>query len=101
MVVAFRSVRQGLAAFSAPARRLLLVVDIMLVEFCNIPKGFTTFSTLAPKLLLYGTPVRLGARRFVEFLLPRSTLVRDIGAFELGEEFLAVDCLVEFGFFWN
>lgn len=99
MVVAFRSARQGLAAFSAAARRLLLVVDIMLVEFCNIPKGFATCSVLELKLLLYETPVRLGAWRFVEFLLPRPMIVGDIGAFVVGEEFLAVDCLVEFVFF--
>ena len=60
MVVAFRNICESLAALPAPDPRLLLVLDIVVVEFRNDFEGFATRSTLEQRLLLTGIMVRLG-----------------------------------------
>ena len=95
MVGAFRSVREGLAASSAPDRRLLLVFDFVVFELRDALEIFATRSTLEQKLLSCGTGDRLGALGFVRFLLlPSPTMVRGVRVFERGRRFLIIDSLV-------
>ena len=80
MEVAFRDSCEGLAAFSAPDRRLLLLMlRIVGVEFGNVIEMCAACAALEGKLLLYEILVRLGALSLGGFhLLPRPMIIRGV-----------------------
>ena len=89
-----RNVHEGLAASPAPDRRLLLVLDDVLVEIRNIFEVFATCSTLEQELLLCEPSVRLDAWSLLGFLfLPRPVIVRGAKGFELSEEVVFIESL--------
>lgn len=80
VVVAFRNVREGFAAFSAPDRRLLVVLDIVVVvvELCDVLEFFAACSTFKEKLLFYENLVHLDVLSLAGLLLPRPRNVRSV-----------------------
>lgn len=82
--VSFCNVFEGLAAFSALDRRLLLVLRLVGVELENCLEHFPTGATLEEKLLLRRGLVRLGAFSLVDFfLLTRPMIIRGVKVLKL------------------
>ena len=93
-MIKLRNVREGLAAFPAPDRRLLLVLADVLVEIRNIFEVLATCSTLEQELLLYETSVHLDAWSLLGVLfLPRPVIVRGAKGFKLSEEVVVIESL--------
>ena len=96
MVIACRSVGEGLAALSAPDQTLLLVLKVVVKEFVDLIEILTIWYTPEHKLLWEGTMIRLGILSVGRFhLLLRPMTVGSLNVFELSREFVVIHSLLD------
>ena len=71
MVIPFRSVDKGLAAFAAPDHTLLPVFEVMVEEFLNVIESLTIWYSYTPEHKLHWeeTMIRLSILSFDGFYL--------------------------------